>query len=370
MANKTRVSILGFGLILAASLIPACGGPASTQPKPAAASESTSLQWDDELPEPATPKGKQGASATTRLPPKRFAPSADPGGTQPTATGEGPTASAASPTRSSPTGSRPKAESQPTADDLAPQPIDLGAPRSARSSATSDLDPDGDGEAWGIVLLTFSQADHAARAQSALKSIRSRWSQLDGAYVRQVGGGSAVLMGTFSGPTDPRAKQQLDQIKQIVDGQARPFALAMLTRFEASPGVMGQFDIRRARERFPNQNPLYSVQVAVWSDLGSGELSRAEVKQRADSYCKQLRTRGIEAYVFHDGGTKTSCVCVGVFGKDAYDPRSTLYSAEVEAVLRRFPKHLVNGEPLMLPYDKSDPSKLRAQPPTLVEVPK
>jgi hypothetical protein len=24
----------------------------------------------------------------------------------------------------------------------------------------------------------------------------------------------------------------------------------------------------------------------------------------------------------------------------------------------------------MLPYDKSDPSKLRAQPPTLVEVPK
>ena len=129
-------------------------------------------------------------------------------------------------------------------------------------------------------------------------------------------------------------------------------------------------DIRRARERFPNQNPLYSVQVAVWSDLGSGELSLADVKQRAESYCKQLRTRGIEAYVFHDGGTKTSSVCVGVFGKDAYDPRSTLYSAEVEAVLRRFPKHLVNGEALMLPYDKSDPSKLRAQPPTLVEVPK
>ncbi len=220
------------------------------------------------------------------------------------------------------------------------------------------------------MLQTFSQDDHAARAQSALKSIRSRWPQLEGAYVRQVGGGSAVLMGTFSGPADPRAKQQLEQVKQIVDGRARPFALAMLTRFEANPGAMGQFDIRRARERFPNQNPLYSVQVAVWSDLGSGELSLAEVKQRAESYCKQLRTRGIEAYVFHDGGTKTSSVCVGVFGKDAYDPRSTLYSAEVEAVLRRFPKHLVNGEPLMLPYDKSDPSKLRAQPPTLVEVPK
>lgn len=98
--------------------------------------------------------------------------------------------------------------------------------------------------------------------------------------------------------------------------------------------------------------------------------SRSRMSSSAQSYCKQLRTRGIEAYVFHDGGTKTSSVCVGVFGKDAYDPRSTLYSAEVEDVFRRFPKHLVNGEPLMLPFDKSDPSKLRAQPPTLVEVPK
>ncbi len=364
MANKTKYSTLSLALLLAAGVTPGCGGPESTESKPAKATESVSLQWDDELPEPAAPKAKQGASATTRLPPKRFAPPAGADPATPVSPRDQPTTTAAA----SP--SRPTAADQPTDDDLAPQPIAPDAPRSARSRTTSDLDPDGDGEAWGIVLQTFSQDDHAARAQSALKSIGSRWPQLEGAYVRQVGGGSAVLVGAFSGPTDPRAKQQLDQVKQIVDGRARPFALAMLTRFEANPGAMGQFDIRRARERFPNQNPLYSVQVAVWSDLGSGELSLAEVKQRAESYCKQLRTRGIEAYVFHDGGTKTSSVCVGVFGKDAYDPRSTLYSAEVEAVLRRFPKHLVNGEPLMLPYDKSDPSKLRAQPPTLVEVPK
>jgi len=364
MANKTQYSTLSLGLLLATVMIPGCGGPESTEPKPSKATESASLQWDDELPEPAAPKARQGASATTRLPPKRFAP---PAGTN-TATAESPSQQPTATTAAS--ASRPKPGSESTDDDLAPQPIVLDAPRTARSSTTSDLDPDGDGEVWGIVLQTFSQDDHAARAQSALKSIRSRWPQLEGAYVRQVGGGSAVLIGSFSGPTDPRAKQQLDQFKQIVDGRARPFALAMLTRFEANPGAMGQFDIRRTRERFPNQNPLYSVQVAVWSDLGSGELSLAEVKQRAESYCKQLRTRGIEAYVFHDGGTKTSSVCVGIFGKDAYDPRSTLYSAEVEAVLRRFPKHLVNGEPLMLPYDKSDPSKLRAQPPTLVEVPK
>ncbi len=365
MTNKTPFSSLWLALLLGVCLTPGCAGPESTESKPATASESASLQWDDELPEPATPKAKQGASATTRLPPKRFAP---PGGagasTASTTEGQSKTES---PARSN---AQPALADEPIDEDLAPLPIVPDAPRTARSRTTTDLDPDGDGEAWGIVLQTFSQDDHAARAQSALKSIHSRWPQLESAYVRQVGGGSAVLMGTFSSPTDPSAKQQLDQVKQMVDGRSRPFALAMLTRFEANPGAMGQFDIRRARERFPNQNPLYSVQVAVWSDLSSGELSLAEVKQRAESYCKQLRTRGIEAYVFHDGGTKTSSVCVGVFGKDAYDPRSTLYSAEVEAVLRRFPKHLVNGEPLMLPYDKSDPSKLRAQPPTLVEVPK
>lgn len=368
MANKTQSSSLSLALLLVVGLVPACDGPESTAPKPSTATESASLQWDDELPEPVAPKAKQGASATTRLPPKRFAPPA--GGDAVAASTNEPATTPAKPSGQPSPAAKPTAQPASASEDLAPQPIDQDAPRTARSSTTSDLDPDGDGEAWGIVLQTFSQDDHAARAQSALKSIRSRWPQLEGAYVRQVGGGSAVLIGTFSGPTDPRAKQQLEQAKQIVDGRARPFALAMLTRFEADPGTMGQFDLRRARERFPNQNPLYSVQVAVWSDLGSGELSLAEVKQRAEAYCKQLRTRGIEAYVFHDGGTKTSSVCVGVFGKDAYDPRSTLYSAEVEAVLRRFPKHLVNGEPLMLPYDKSDPSKLRAQPPTLVEVPK
>jgi hypothetical protein len=370
MANKTTVSMPLWTALVVAGLCGACGAPESAKPTTAdASSGAPSLQWDDELPEPATPKAKQGASATTRLPPKRFAPPPGQAGdaSSPTATTPAPRGRAQAATPSADTTDEATA---PPTDDLAPEPVTDSAPRTARSSTTSDLDPDGDGEAWGIVLQTFSQEDHAGRAQAALSSIVSRWPQLKGAYVRQVGGGSAVLLGTFPGPADPRAKQQLDEVKKLTDGRTRPFALAMLTRFEANPGAMGQYDIRRARERFPNQNPLYSVQVAVWSDLGSGELSLADVKQRAESYCRQLRTRGIEAYVFHDGGTKTSSVCVGVFGKDAYDPRSTLYSAEVEAVLRRFPKHLVNGEPLMLPYDKSDPGKLRAQPPTLVEVPK
>lgn len=366
MANKTTSSSLWLALLLSAGVVPACAGPGPKDSKAVRTADSASLQWDEDLPEPAAPKGRQGASATTRLPPKRFAPPTGADATASADSREAPAApSAAQPTQPAATPSR-----QPADEGLAPEPVVDDAPRTTRSGTTSNSDPDGDGESWGIVLQTFSQDDHAVRAQASLKSIRSRWPGLEGAYVRQVGGGSAVLIGTFSGPTDPRAKQQLDQVKQIVDGRTRPFALAMLTRFETNPGALGQFDLRRARERFPNQNPLYSVQVAVWSDLGSGELSLADVKQRAESYCKQLRTRGIEAYVFHDGGTKTSSVCVGVFGKDAYDPRSTLYSAEVEAVFRRFPKHLVNGEPLMLPFDKSDPSKLRAQPPTLVEVPK
>lgn len=349
MSNKTtiRARIAASALLLAALFAPlGCSGPPpAADAAPKSSQSPDSLQWDQDLPEPQTPSVRPGAAATARLPPKRFAP-------------EQPAGEPAAPSAQAPV--RPARPT--TTPPVAPVPAPVDEP--------AESTQDADGETWAIVLQTFSQADHAARAEAAVKAIASRWPPLRQAYVRQIGGGSAVLLGAFTGPTDARAKSQLDEVKKLVDGRARPFAMAMLTRYETNAGAMGTFDLRRVRERYPNQNPLYSVQVAVWSDLGSGELSLGEVKRHAESYCKQLRTRGVEAYVFHDGGTKTSSVCVGVFGRDAYDPRSTLYSAEVEAVLRRFPQHLVNGEPLMLPYDKSDPTKLRAQPPTLVEVPK
>jgi hypothetical protein len=62
---------------------------------------------------------------------------------------------------------------------------------------------------------------------------------------------------------------------------------------------------------------------------------------------------------------------VGVFGPDAYDSKSTLYSPEVDAVMRRFPKSLVNGEEVLIPLDPSNPQgKTVPQGPRLVEIPR
>jgi hypothetical protein len=64
-------------------------------------------------------------------------------------------------------------------------------------------------------------------------------------------------------------------------------------------------------------------------------------------------------------------VTVGLFDKTALDPQSGLYSYEVEQLLRRFPEHLVNGEPLMEPLDFKHPQLgTRLQKPRLVLVPK
>jgi hypothetical protein len=52
MANKTQSSSLSLALLLVVGLVPACDGQESTAPKPSTATESASLQWDDDLPEP------------------------------------------------------------------------------------------------------------------------------------------------------------------------------------------------------------------------------------------------------------------------------------------------------------------------------
>jgi hypothetical protein len=83
-----------------------------------------------------------------------------------------------------------------------------------------------------------------------------------------------------------------------------------------------------------------------------------------------LRAKGHDAWFHHDEDSETSVVTVGMFDRRAYDAQSTLFSAEVEDLMRQFPANLLNGEPLLVPVDASNPSgKTKAQPCRLVEVP-
>ena len=73
----------------------------------------------------------------------------------------------------------------------------------------------------------------------------------------------------------------------------------------------------------------------------------------------------------HDDDLRLSMVTVGLFDHTAVDAESGLFAPEVDALLRKFPAHLVNGEPLRELLDRRRPGLgTRVQAPRLVLVPR
>lgn len=223
---------------------------------------------------------------------------------------------------------------------------------------------------WGVVLATFTGDGHRQTAESFRLDVARRFPELAAAYAVPRADGTAVLVGHFAGPTESAARSTLQQVKALSDGRQQAFPRAMLSRTEASAAPMGRFDLRQVRRRFNGPEELYTVQVAVWGDFGSSQLSLATIHSAAEKYTNELRQRGVSAFYHHDDDRKLSIVTVGIFDSKAYDPRSTLYSAEVEATMKQFPVHLMNGEQLLLQTDPNNPSKMEPQRCRLVEIPK
>lgn len=242
----------------------------------------------------------------------------------------------------------------------------------AAAARANPADVDAERASWSVLLATASGPDSRDTANTIRTEVVRRFPTLKDAFVRSTQRGSVVLVGRYESPKDPQAQARLADVKQLVDGNVPAFPRAMLTRLgaNAEQGPPGPNDLRIVRQSAPTQT-LYTLQVAVWSAFGTDEIKMSEIKRSAEDYCRRLRGEGNEAYYFHDFDTKTSTVTVGVFGDGAYDPRSTLYAPEVDAVMRKFPKHLVNGEELLVPIDPRNPSsKTMPQAPRLVEIPK
>lgn len=242
----------------------------------------------------------------------------------------------------------------------------------AAAARANPADVDSERASWSVLLATASGPDSRDTANTIRTEVVRRFPTLKDAFVRSTQRGSVVLVGRYESPKDPQAQARLADVKQLVDGNVPAFPRAMLTRLgaNAEQGPPGPNDLRIVRQTAPTQT-LYTLQVAVWSAFGTDEIKMSEIKRSAEDYCRRLRGEGNEAYYFHDFDTKTSTVTVGVFGDGAYDPRSTLYAPEVDAVMRKFPKHLVNGEELLVPIDPRNPSsKTMPQAPRLVEIPK
>ncbi len=254
-------------------------------------------------------------------------------------------------------------------DEVAPamtEPKTAGIPERAAGSKSAAKED----RRWGVILLTFSGDDHNQLAEAAAVQLRRKYPLLAEAFVREKSNGSVVMVGRFTGPDDPAAKPLVKEVQGLIDGNDRPFARSFLTRVEtARGGQMGAFDLRRARLANPNVRTIYSVEVAVWSDFGSGEISVEEIRQKAEAFTTKLRAQGLPAFYNHDDDRRMSIVTVGLFGEDAYNAKTTLYSDEVEAIKKRFPKLMVNGEELLRPIRKGSQETV-AETTLLVEVPR
>ncbi len=226
-----------------------------------------------------------------------------------------------------------------------------------------------DDRRWSVLLMSFTGEDHAQLARAACEQIRGRFKDLTGAFVRSKTNGSVVLVGRFASPKDPEAKPMLKAAQSIVDGNTRPFARALLTRWEPSRDTKpGPHDLRQARRANPGAARLFSLEVAVWSDFGSEQIAVDEIRKKAEAYARELRMQGSEAFYFHDDDRRMSIVTVGVFGEDAYNPQTMLFSDAVDQSRRKFPKLLVNGEEL-LKLKQPGSKDTVPEPSVLVEVP-
>ncbi len=221
---------------------------------------------------------------------------------------------------------------------------------------------------WSLMLVTVGGDAHPIQARAIREDIVRTFPELREIFIRSTSKGSAIWLGRFASAADPAAAAARDRIKSKQRNGRAAFPRAFLSVLpDDSP--MGERDLRRLRMMYPRVDPLYTLQVACWGTFGTDEISWEEVRRAAEAKCSELGRRGFDAWYHHDSVTEMSVVTVGVFDSRAYDGRSTLFSAEVEALFKDFPVHLINGEEAAIELRPGDTSTQVPQQCRLVSVP-
>lgn len=230
---------------------------------------------------------------------------------------------------------------------------------------------EGPTSAWAIVLGTYTGADHASAAANMLTGLSGVSPELrGGAWVQSDEKGSTVVYGRYDRPDEAAAQKDLKWVKALTLAERLVFPRAMLALIPLRAMSIHPLDIVNARRLHPDVKPLYSLQVAVWGDFENEAIRPAEIRAAAIKYAQELRTQGYEAWFSVNEARGVASVTIGLFDHRAIDSRSNLYSPEVEALVHKFPHHLVNGEQLLEPVDRHRPNRdTRPQQPRLVLVP-
>jgi hypothetical protein len=222
---------------------------------------------------------------------------------------------------------------------------------------------------WAIVLSTTTGEGHVQSAHRAREFLAAQAPELSRAWVHSTDSGSMVLYGRYRSPDDRLAQSDLKRIKELEINGRRPLAMAILGPVEAGAvagAALHPHDLRNLRKRYPKVNPLYTLQVALWGV--DEQHSLADVQRRAEAYAAELRSRGVEAWFFHSAEQQMSVVTVGVFDHTAITPGSGFYSPAVQHLQEQFPRHLINGQEVIL-RDPNAPGGQKVQECQLVNVP-
>ena len=231
-----------------------------------------------------------------------------------------------------------------------------------------------DAAIYAIAVGTFSGPGHQQSARQYLESIANQYPGVAGRLtVRERSRGSVLAFGSYKGYDDAAAKKDIEILKRIVTpGGAPLFGQLLISKFRTplNQRKLHPNDLWSIRKEFPTVVPIYTLEIAIWGDFGSGEYPKSKRRLAAERYAAQIRLQGQEAFFYHNDDRQISSVTVGLFDYSAIDASSGFYSADVEAVLARFSKRLVNGEEVLEYLDPANPTfGTRIQPPCLVEVP-
>ncbi|MBL1216404.1 MAG: hypothetical protein D8M59_02795 [Planctomycetes bacterium] len=193
---------------------------------------------------------------------------------------------------------------------------------------------------WSILLATFSRDQHEEQAQR----IRQEFIEISGmsdAWIESTTDRSVLRYGRYESYSSRAAQRDLERIKNVAIGSARPFEAASLSPIGTGE-VMGhypQFNLINVREQFPNYDEIYTLQIGRYA--AEQETTREEAQKLAEQAVMQLRTTGEMAYYYH--GPRMSLVCVGLFFGPVIDPAIQTYTPEVKALCARFPNNSYNG---------------------------
>jgi len=229
-------------------------------------------------------------------------------------------------------------------------------------------------DVWAILLRSVATENHLQDAVEVQRIFAQACPQLRGMWIHSGESGSMVLYGRFASVEDPSAQEALKWVKaQRATNGAQPFHAVMLVRVESgggAPARLHPYDLRTLRRTYPRVDPLYTLQVAAWvgpEESGSGWL---ECKRQAEQYAASLRAQNHEAWFYHDDTARISSVTVAKFDRRIINQTSGLYTADLGRMYELFPRHLLNGEEVLVRQNPNDPnSKLIPQQPRLVEVP-